>query len=111
MGIGGTLQVPVGAVDDLFADQQVGHVLRAAEPGFQQVTPAPANLPQPGLGPVSGEDRLPLPGDELLPAESRHILWVMVIHVRQTMGRRLRPGSGRASGAGALALVAERAAR
>src|SRR5262249_32850928 len=90
-----TPQVAFGTFHDLVADQQVSHVLRAAEPHLQQVTPAAADPAQPGVGPVPDEDGLPLPGDELLPAESRHLLGIVVVHERQTTAcRRGLAGSG-----------------
>jgi hypothetical protein len=80
LGIGGALQVTVGPVDDLGPDQLVSKVLGAAEADLDEVAPPAAHSPQAGPGPVAGEDRLPLAGDELLPPEALHFFRIVVVH-------------------------------
>ena len=83
--VGEPLQVTVGAVDDLAADQQVSQLLGAAEASLEQVAPAAADSPQASAGPVPGEDGFPLLADELLPAECHQFFEIVVVHGRQTM--------------------------
>jgi hypothetical protein len=82
-GISGTFQVPVLAIHDLGPYQLVSDLRGAPEADLDQVAPAAAHLPQRGPGPVADEDRLPLPGDELLPAEQLRLIVIVVIHEPQ----------------------------
>ena len=49
-GIHGALQVAIGTIDQLGADQQVSNVLRTAEADLDQVTPAAAHSAQADSG-------------------------------------------------------------
>src|SRR5215468_6244351 len=98
LGIAGAFQVAIGAVDDLGPDQLVREVLGAAEARLEEVAPAAAHSAQPGPGPVAGEDRLPLAGDELFPAEALHLFRIVVIHRPNSKGCRARRAPARWAG-------------
>ena len=72
-------QVPVLADDDLIAHQHVGYLFRAAEPGLEQVAPAPPDRPDAGQ-PVAHEDRLPGAVDEPVPADLLDVGQITVVH-------------------------------
>jgi hypothetical protein len=78
--IGSALQVAISPINDLGPGQPVRDLLRAAQAHLKQIAPAAAQTPQTDPGPVTGEDRLPLAGDELLPTQKLHLIRVMVVH-------------------------------
>src|SRR5262249_59273828 len=90
---GGGCRSGVGPVDDLGRDQLVGEVLEAAEARLEEIAPAAAHSAQPSPGPVADEDRLPLAGDELFPAEALHLFRIVVIHSPNSKGCRARRGA------------------
>ena len=77
---GPLLQAPVLAVDQAAFDQPASDLLRAAQPGLEQISPAAAHPPQAHPGPVTGEDRLPVAGDEFIPPQQFHLEGIVAVH-------------------------------